>query len=123
MNVVDQPTRHKPKLAGAPGIMQIYICRYPPAEHQHLPEFWKIRPVVIGSGKSTLSGVATVVPLTSRSQDDDRFSVYVRSLLDGQDAWAICNHNTTVAVVRPVPPHKRAVPTVDVKHFRKLHKL
>lgn len=120
MNVVDQPPRHKPKLSGAPRIMQIYMCQYPPAEHQHLPEFWKTRPVVILSRKSTLSGVATVVPLTSRSQDDDRFSVYVRSPLDGRDAWAICNHITTVAVSRLAPPHKRAVPKMEAEDFQKI---
>ena len=75
---------------------------------------------MILSSKSTLSGVATVVPLTRRSQDNDRFSVYVRSPLDGRDAWAICNHITTVAVSRLAPPYKHAIPKMEANDFQKI---
>ena len=72
------PTLVVLKTAGVSRIMKIYMCQYPPAKHQHLPEFWKSRPIMILSRTSTLSGGATVVPLTSRCQGDDRFSVHTR---------------------------------------------
>ena len=40
--------------------------------------------------------------------------------MDGRDAWAICNHITTVAVSRLVPPQGRVIPRMDVKDFQKI---
>ena len=40
--------------------------------------------------------------------------------LDGRDAWAICNHITTVAVSRLVPPQGRVIPRMDEKDFQKI---
>lgn len=83
-----------------------------------MPEFWKRRPVVIVSRHTTLRGVATVVPMTSKAQHDPRLSVQVRSPIDGRDAWAICNHMTTVAVSRLLPARGR--PLVSQQEYREI---
>lgn len=86
-----KPARRPVRLRFPPRKGEVYWCDYPPPECLHLPEFWKRRPVVIVSRHSTLRGVATVVPITSKAQHDPRNSVQVRSPIDGSDAWAICN--------------------------------
>ena len=95
-----------------------YWCDYPPPECLHMPEFWKRRPVVIVSRHTTLRCVATVVPMTSKAQHDPRLSVQVRSPIDGRDAWAICNHMTTVAVSRLLPARGR--PSVSQQEYREI---
>ena len=97
---------------------EVYWCDYPPPECLHLPEFWKRRPVVIVSRHTALRGVATVVPMTSREQHDSRFSVQVRSPVDGSDVWAICNHATTVAVSRLLPARGR--PSISRQEYKEI---
>ena len=104
-----KPQRYKPRLKYPPRKREIYWCDYPPPECAHLPEFWKRRPVVVISRRTTLKGVVTVVPLTSREQTDLRASVPVCSPIDGRDAWVICNHVTTVAVSRLLPVARRRI--------------
>ena len=115
-----KPRRRRVKLQSAPRKGEVYWCDYPPAECLHLPEFWKRRPVVIISRYTTLSGVATVVPLTSREQSDLRFSAQVRSPIDGRATWAICNHATTVAISRLLPAKGR--PSVSREEYREILK-
>jgi len=95
-----KPQRYLPRLKYPPRKGEIYWCEYPKPECLHLPEFWKRRPVVVISRRTTLKGVVTVVPFTSSRKQDPRVSVSVCSPIDGRDAWVICNHVTTVAVSR-----------------------
>ena len=104
-----KPQRYKPRLKYPPRKGEIYWCDYPPPECLHLPEFWKRRPVVVISRRTTLKGVVTVVPLTSREQTDRRVSVSVCSPIDGRDAWVICSAVTTVAVSRLLPVARRRI--------------
>ena len=113
-----KPPRMPVRLRFTPRKGEVYWCDYPPPECLHLPEFWKRRPVVIVSRHTALRGVATVVPMTSREQHDSRFSVQVRSPIDGSDVWAICNHATTVAVSRLLPARGR--PSVSRQEYREI---
>ncbi|MCY4148273.1 MAG: type II toxin-antitoxin system PemK/MazF family toxin [Gammaproteobacteria bacterium] len=105
---MEKPQRMPVNLRIAPRKSEVYWCDYPSPECLHLPEFWKRRPVVIISRYPTLRGVVTVVPMTSKVQYDPRFSIMVRSPVDGRDAWIICNHVTTVAISRLLPINKRS---------------
>ncbi|MCY3876521.1 MAG: type II toxin-antitoxin system PemK/MazF family toxin [Rhodobacteraceae bacterium] len=116
--MTERPPRRRVRLQSAPRKGEVYWCDYPPPECLHLPEFWKRRPVVIVSRYATLRGVATVVPITSRVQLNLQFSVLLRSPIDGRDAWAICNHVTTVAVSRLLPSHGR--PSVSEQEYREI---
>ncbi len=116
--MTEKPPRRPVRLQSAPRKGEVYWCDYPPPECLHLPEFWKRRPVVIVSRHATLRGVATVVPITSRVQLNLRFSVLLRSPIDGRDVWAICNHVTTVAVSRLLPSHGR--PSVSEQEYREI---
>ncbi|MCY4303148.1 MAG: type II toxin-antitoxin system PemK/MazF family toxin [Aestuariivita sp.] len=100
---IEKPQRETVKLQASPRKREVYWCDYPPSECLHLPEFWKRRPVVVVSRHATLSGVVTVVPITSKRQPNPQFSVMIRSPLDGRDAWIVCNHVTTMAVSRLLP--------------------
>lgn len=116
--MTERPPRRQVRLQSAPRKGEVYWCDYPPPECLHLPEFWKRRPVVIVSRHATLSGVAIVVPMTSRAQPNLRISVLLRSPIDGRDAWAICNHVTTVAVSRLLPARGR--PSVSGQEYREI---
>lgn len=116
--MTEKPRRRRVKLQASPRKGEVYWCDYPPPECLHLPEFWKRRPVVIVSRHATLSGVVTVVPMTSGEQSDLRFSTRVRSPIDGRAAWAVCNHVTTVAVSRLLPAKGR--PSVSRDEYREI---
>lgn len=95
------PPRVPPRLKSAPKIRQIYWCNY--WEDAHLPEMWKLRPVVVMSYRHTLYGICTVLPFSSDpANDKDPWAWPHR--LPGQDtpSWAICNQPTSVAVSRLV---------------------
>lgn len=104
---IEKPRRKPAKLRGTPRKREVYWCDYPPPECLHLPEFWKRRPVVVVSRSATLGGVVTIVPITSKKQDNPHFSVRIRSPIDGRNAWIVCNHVTTMAVSRLLPVHKK----------------
>ncbi len=114
----DKPQRRHVKLQAPPRRGEVYWCEYPPPECLHLPEFWKRRPVVVISRYTTLRGVVTVVPITSSKQSNRRLSVQIRSPIDGRDAWAICNHITTVAVSRLLPAESR--PSVSSEEYKEI---
>ena len=122
-NMDRKPQRYKPRLKYPPRKGEIYWCDYPPPESVHLPEFWKRRPVVILSRRTTLKGVVTVVPLTSREQTDRRSSVAVCSPIDGRDAWVICTHVTTVAVSRLLPIARHRIVMSAAKYSEILAKV
>ena len=95
------PPRVKPRLIGAPKIRQFYWCDFP--RDAQLPEFWKRRPVIILSSRSTLHGAVTVVPCSTQPQFGNRWAFALQTTIDGREAWAICDKLTTVAVSRLLP--------------------
>lgn len=96
------PPRFPPKVKAVPAIRQLYWCDFP--RDAHMPEMWKVRPVVIVSYKNTLHGAVTVVPCTTVDQKDARFAFRLTTTIDGAtDSWALCDRLTTVAVSRLVP--------------------
>ncbi|MDE0304226.1 MAG: type II toxin-antitoxin system PemK/MazF family toxin [Albidovulum sp.] len=88
------------RIKSAPKIRQVFWCNYPELEHTEIPEFYKRRPVVVISRKSTLYGVATIVPITGKPQKDSQNSLRIRSPINGRDAWIVCNHVHTVSTRR-----------------------
>ncbi len=111
------PPRVRPGIRSAPRIRQVYWCDF--AEDAQLPEFWKRRPVLILSKNSTLHGKVTVLPFTTKSQPDNPSAYPIISPLDGQRAWVICDHLTTVAVSRLHMPG-RAAPRVEQADFNRI---
>ena len=95
----DLPPRVPPRIRSNPAPRQVYWCDFP--EDAQLPEMWKRRPVVILSRRPTLYGVASVVPLTSKSQPDNPLAHPLPDPLGrGGTSWAVCSHLTAVAVSR-----------------------
>ena len=97
-------TLERPRIKTAPRIRQVYWCDYPAPEHTEPPEFSKCRPVVVLSRSATLYGVVTVVPMTTKPQRDDKFSVQLVSPLGDRKAWVVCNHVHTVSTRRLSSP-------------------
>lgn len=56
--------------------------------------------------------------MTSRKQLDLQYSVPVRSPIDESEAWAICNHVTTVAVSRLLPA--RGKPAMSQQEYMEI---
>jgi len=116
MSEDNKPPKVAPKVKAAPRPGQIYWCDFP--KDAQLPEFWKRRPVVILSPKSQLFGHATVVPLSSKAQPDNRNAHSFKSVLPGEQiSWAICDHILTIAVSRLTPP-MRQIPKVSHADFQ-----
>jgi mRNA interferase MazF len=101
------PPKVAPRLKSAPKIRQIYWCDFP--LDAQLPEFWKRRPVIILSFRTTLFGAVTIIPCSTQAQQDPRLAFPLRTTIDGRAAWAICDKPTTVAVSRLVPDKKGIV--------------
>lgn len=97
----DKPPKIPPRVKSAPRIRQLYWCEFP--RDAHLPEFWKIRPVVILSPRAPLHGAVTVVPCSTQADQDPKLAFPLRTTIDGKAAWAICDKVTTVAVSRLTP--------------------
>ena len=114
----DKPPRRRVRLRIPPKKGEVYWCDYPPPLCQHLPEYWKRRPVVIVSRRAPLRGVATVVPITSIRNQDLRVAVQVQSPIDGTAAWAICIHATTVAVSRLRSTRRSGRPSVSPAEYK-----
>lgn len=51
------PPKIQPRLKHAPKIRQLLWCDFP--ADAHLPEFWKTRPVLVISKRTTLKGAIT----------------------------------------------------------------
>ena len=108
------PPRIKPRLRAAPKIRQLYWCDFP--KDAHLPEFWKRRPVVVVSYKNTLHGAVTVVPCSTLSQDGNKWAVPLKTALDSETHWAICDKITSIAVSR-LSSHRGQVIRVTEQEF------
>jgi mRNA interferase MazF len=100
-NEKNTPPRVKPKLTAKPKIRNLYWCDFP--QDAHLPEFWKLRPVIVISKNHDLSGHATVVATTTKPQPENNWAVQLKTSIDGRQSWAICDKPCTVAVSRLVP--------------------
>ncbi|MDE2676122.1 MAG: type II toxin-antitoxin system PemK/MazF family toxin [Paracoccaceae bacterium] len=80
---------HEPMLniKRPPKLGEIYWCRFP--ETIYRKEFGyggkKHRPVLIFSRKNTLHGTSMVIPLSTAEQTRPKFSVKMKSPIDGQD--------------------------------------
>jgi mRNA interferase MazF len=96
------PPKKPPRLKSAPKVRQLYWCDFP--EDAQLPELWKRRPVIVISYKKIrLHGAITVVPCSTKPQNDAEAAFALRTTIDGREAWAICDKPTTVAVSRLLP--------------------
>ena len=110
------PPRVPPRIRQVPRIRQIYWCDFP--VDAQLPEFWKRRPVLILSRTSTLHGKVTVLPLTTKSQPDNRMA-YPIDIPNMQRSWVICDYLTTVAVSRLHLPGRVAL-RIGQEDFNKI---
>ena len=108
------PPRIKPRLFGAPKIRQLLWCDFP--KDAQLPEFWKRRPVIIISYRNTLHGAVTIVPCSTLPQDGNPWAVPLKTSIDSQKSWAICDKPTTIAVSR-LSVHRGAVKRVSEREF------
>lgn len=96
-----KPPRVEPRLKSAPRIRQLYWCDFP--KDAQLPEFWKRRPIIVVSKKSTLYGSVTVIPCSTKAQTNNKWAYPLKTTIDGKAAWAICDKPYTVAVSRLLP--------------------
>ena len=92
-----KPPRVKPRIVAAPKIRQLYWCDF--WEDAHLPEMWKIRPVVVVSFKNTLHGPCLVIPFSSDPENARNPWACPLTLPDGE-SWALCSQPSTVATSR-----------------------
>lgn len=92
------PPRVQPRIKAAPKIRQLYWCDLP--EDAHLPEFWKRRPVLVVSYRTTLHGAVTVLPCSTQAQPENKWALRLPVSIDGAESWVICDKPMTVAVSR-----------------------
>ncbi|WP_282611269.1 type II toxin-antitoxin system PemK/MazF family toxin [Pelagibius sp. Alg239-R121] len=116
-NSDNPPPQVEPKLKAAPKIRQLYWCKFP--EDAQLPEFWKLRPVIIISKASRLYGAVTVIPCSTQAQKGNKWAFPLRTTIDGRAAWAICDKLSTYAVSRLVPA-KTGINRLPVDEFNEL---
>ncbi|WP_374765318.1 type II toxin-antitoxin system PemK/MazF family toxin [Yunchengibacter salinarum] len=114
------PQRVIPTVKSAPRIRQVYWCTLP--NDAQLPEFSKIRPVLIMSLKTHLYGKVTVLPFSTKSQPDNPHAYSIQSPLEAKPAWVICDHLMTVAVSRLSPPG-RTIPRISQEDFEHIKQL
>ena len=112
--MINKPPKYPPKLKSAPKTRGIYWCDFP--QDAHLPEFWKLRPVLIISLKNKLFGAVTVIPLTSLEQRENPWAYELSQLFAGKKSFAICDKPTTVAVSRLSPP-KSGITRITQEEF------
>ncbi|MCY3878988.1 MAG: type II toxin-antitoxin system PemK/MazF family toxin [Rhodobacteraceae bacterium] len=118
-NTEKLPGERRLRIKSAPRIRQVFWCDYPNPEHTQKPEFYKTRPVVVLSRNSTLHGVVIVVPLSGKQQTDERNTLKIRSPIDGDDCWVVCNHVHTVSTRRLNPP-SQVIPKVTEDDFEEI---
>ncbi|MEH7846373.1 type II toxin-antitoxin system PemK/MazF family toxin [Rhizobium laguerreae] len=92
------PRRIPPTLTRAPRTKEIYWCRFP--RDAELPEFWKVRPVVVLSRKADIKGTVLVVPCTSIDQSRNPDAVELHARIGGSRNWAVCDKPSSVAASR-----------------------
>lgn len=93
-------------IKAAPRVGLLYWCAFHDERHIHIPEMWKVRPVVVVSRKNVLRGKVTVLPFSTsdRNQNGEfahEASADTRKLIDNTDStWVLCDHPVTVATSR-----------------------
>lgn len=81
-----------------------------------LPEFWKLRPVIIVSYKNLLHGAVTVIPTTTVSQPNNPWALELSLSMDEEKtSWAICDKPMTVSTSRLVA--RRKIPRLAQAEF------
>ena len=109
------PKRYAVKLKAAPRVGNLYWCSFHDPRYIHIPEMWKMRPVVVVSRKNTLRGKCTVLPFsTSERNERGEFAFEARAATrkiidDRERMWILCDHPITVATSR-LSQIKGAVP-------------
>jgi len=102
---VDKPQYIKPSIVAAPRVRGIFWCDF--WKDVRLPEMWKKRPVLIVSTKNTLSGVCSVLAISTDPQEEGWSAQWGHKLdmpiQKGRDSWVVCNHIYTVATSRLEP--------------------
>lgn len=95
----------KPRIKAAPKLRQVYWCDF--WADARLPEIWKTRPVIVVSYKNRLNGPCLVIPVTTTvhgegredgGRSNDKWAY--KLLIDGRNAWALCNVPCTVSPSR-----------------------
>jgi mRNA interferase MazF len=87
-----------------------------------LPEFWKLRPVIVLSKNSILHGTVIVIPCSTKAQPLNRWAKKLEQSINNQESWAICDKITTVAVSR-LSPHKGGIKRISETEFNDLLKI
>lgn len=114
-NEHQSPPKVAQKIKAAPKIRNMYWCDFP--RDAQLPEFWKRRPVIVVSRIRTLHGAVTVIPWSTTPQNENKWAVKLKTSIDGNESWAVCDKISTLAVSRLVP-HSGAVPKLPQEEFR-----
>ena len=114
------PPKKPPRVKSAPKVRQLYWCDFP--QDAELPEFWKRRPVIIISYRNTLHGAVTVIPCSTQAQTGNKWAFSLKTTIDGQTAWAICDKLTTVAVSR-LTPDKGGIHRLPEDEFNEIIRL
>ena len=100
------PKRFIVTIKAAPRVGLLYWCAFHDERHIHIPEMWKVRPVVVVSRKNSLRGKCTVLPFSTSERNESgelafEASAATRKLLDNSDrTWVLCDHPVTVATSR-----------------------
>ena len=121
------PKRFAITIKAAPRVGNLYWCAFHDERHIHLPEMWKIRPVVVVSRKNALRGKATVLPFsTSERNESGEFafevSADVRKIIDHSRTWVLCDHPVTVATSRlsQIKGHVPRMPAAELAEVLRL---
>lgn len=108
------PKRFTVVIKAAPRVGNLYWCAFHDERHIHVPEMWKVRPVVVVSRKNVLRGKCTVLPFSTSDRNEFgefafEVSAEVRKIIDKERTWVLCDHPVTVATSR-LTQIKGAVP-------------
>ncbi|MYG43031.1 MAG: type II toxin-antitoxin system PemK/MazF family toxin [Rhodobacteraceae bacterium] len=109
------------RINSAPKIKQVYWCEFPPQGGRIDPEFFDPHPVIILSRRRTLWGVVTVVPVTTRPQNDSEknYWVEIQAPFKDEPAWVLCNHITTVSTKR-LRVDRKGIKTIPENSFQEI---
>jgi mRNA interferase MazF len=111
------PRRIQPVIRAAPKIRQIYWCEFP--KDAWLPEFGKLRPVLVISYRHVLKGHCLVLPITTSGQEglSAEWAHPLRYPLDERrDSIVVCNHLCTVSNAR-LRQFGKAIPRISEGEF------
>jgi mRNA interferase MazF len=112
------PRRVQPVIRAAPKIRQIYWCEFP--KDAWLPEFGKMRPVLIISYRHVLNGHCLVLPITTAVQEGlsaEWAHLLQYPLNQHRDSIVVCNHLCTVSNAR-LRQFGRTIPRISVEEFQ-----